>query len=182
MRNHNSDGEQKTDITTAINIATKKRLTLLVRELKDKLDSIGSRVSYSSVKMAKERHLGSKAIKGALESLANRRLHRLKESSTKNTLSLINEWALSKYFYYRVILSDRALFHNFLIHIVLPLPYTGEESTAKIETKYLSEAITEVERNVRRDDRIRADGGAHLFASSMSPVMMGRKRSTGQSR
>eukprot|EP00554_Chaetoceros_debilis_P008111 CAMPEP_0194079022 /NCGR_PEP_ID=MMETSP0149-20130528/5274_1 /TAXON_ID=122233 /ORGANISM="Chaetoceros debilis, Strain MM31A-1" /LENGTH=1462 /DNA_ID=CAMNT_0038760381 /DNA_START=208 /DNA_END=4596 /DNA_ORIENTATION=+ len=147
-----ADWEQKTDITTAINIATKKRLTLLVRELKDKLDSIGSRVSYSSVKMAKERHLGSKAIKGALESLANRRLHRLKESSTKNTLSLINEWALS------------------------------EESTAKIETKYLSEAITEVERNVRRDDRIRADGGAHLFASSMSPVMMGRKRSAGQSR
>lgn len=105
-----SDWEKKTDITTAINIATKKRLTLLVRELKDKLDSIGSSVSYSSVKKAKERHLGSKAMKGALESLANRRLHRLKESATMNTLSLINEWALSTYFFIPVVLSDYALF------------------------------------------------------------------------
>ncbi len=92
-----SDWEKKTDITTAINIATKKRLTLLVKELKAKLATIGSSVSYTSVKKAKERHLGSKAIKGALEALACRRFQRLKESCTKNTLSIVNEWALCKY-------------------------------------------------------------------------------------
>ena len=65
--------EKKTDITTAINIATKKRLTLLVKELKQKLELIGSNgdVSYSSVKEAKERHLGSKALKVELEVLAS---------------------------------------------------------------------------------------------------------------
>ena len=65
--------EKKPDITTAINIATKKRLTLLVKELKQKLELIGSNrdVSCSSVKEAKERHLGSKALKVELEVLAS---------------------------------------------------------------------------------------------------------------
>lgn len=132
--------EKKTDITTAINIATKKRLTLLVKELKEKLEIIGPSVSYSSVKEAKERHLGSKALKNELEALASRRFQRLKDSFAANCLSIVNEWALR------------------------------EESAAKAESKCLREAIKEIERDVRRrKDTIKADGGAHLFASTMNP-------------
>ena len=127
--------EKKTDITTAINIATKKRLTLLVKELKEKLDIIGPSVSYTSVKEAKERHLGSKALKAELASLSSRRLERLKDSCVENSLSIINEWVLH------------------------------EESAAKAEAKSLSKAIREIETNVREnEDLIKADGGAHLFA------------------
>ena len=127
--------EKKTDITTAINIATKKRLKLLVKELKEKLEIIGTSVSYSSVKEAKERHLGSKALKAELASLASRRLQRLKESCVEHSLSIINEWVLR------------------------------EESAAKIEAKSLAKVIKEIESNVRKnEDLIKADGGAHLFA------------------
>jgi len=129
--------EKKTDITTAITIATKKKLKLLVNELKEKLELIGDSVSYSSVREAKERHLGSKAIKGELESLACRRFQKLKETCTDHSLSIINEWTLR------------------------------EESIAKTETKYLNEIIREIESNVRRhENAIQADGGAHLFAVS----------------
>jgi hypothetical protein len=131
----NTAWEKKTDITTAINIATKKRLTLLVKELKEKLVLIGTTVSHSSVKEAKERHLGSKALKSELSALASRRLHRLKESCVENSLSIINEWAIR------------------------------EESAAKVEAKSLAKAIKEIESNVRKNENfIKADGGAHLFA------------------
>ncbi len=47
---------------------------------------------------------------------------------------------------------------------------------AKNETKFLSEAIVEIERNVRRDNRVGADGGAHLFASTMATTMKSSRR------
>lgn len=131
--------EKKTDITTAITIATKKKLMLLVNELKEKLELIGDSVSYSSVKEAKERHLGSKALKSELESLACRRFQKLKETCTDHSLSIMSEWTLR------------------------------EESIAKVEAKYLNEIIREIESNVRRhENAIQADGGAHLFAVSLS--------------
>eukprot|EP00979_Chaetoceros_neogracilis_P009513 scaffold2155_cov229-Chaetoceros_neogracile.AAC.2 len=131
--------EKKTDITTAINIATRKRLTLLVKELKEKLEIIGNSVSYTSVKEAKERHLGSKALKVELEILASRRFQRLQATCAEHSISIINEWTLR------------------------------EEAATKAEMKSLKEAIEEIEYNLSRDESaIRADGGAHLFASTMS--------------
>mmetsp|Transcript_27555 Transcript_27555/g.31551 ORF Transcript_27555/g.31551 Transcript_27555/m.31551 type:complete len:152 (+) Transcript_27555:1281-1736(+) len=128
--------EKKTDITTAINIATKKRLDLLVQELRTKLASLSS-VTHTSVKEAKERHLGSKALKTELESLACQRFQQVKELSTKNVVSTIRQWA---------------------IH---------EENVAKDEIQCLSDAIKEIERVLRQNEKmIKADGGAHLFASS----------------
>jgi len=88
--------EKKTDITTAINIATKKRLDLLVQELRTKLASLSS-VTHTSVKEAKERHLGSKALKTELESLACQRFQQVKELSTKNVVSTIRQWAIRKF-------------------------------------------------------------------------------------
>ena len=145
--------EKKTDITTAINIAIKKRLTLLVKELKQKLELIGSNgdVSCSSVKEAKERHLGSKALKVELEALASRRLKRLYSNGlcVKYSLSIIHEWSLR------------------------------EEASTKLERKCLKDVIGEIERNVRRNENegsgsiIKADGGAHLFArSTISTAIM----------
>ena len=140
--------ENKTDITTAINIATKKRLPLLAKELEAKLALIGSSVSHTRVKEAKNRHLGSKALKNELEALASRRFSRLKRSAIENTLSIINEWALR------------------------------EDCVAKVETKFLARAIKEIERNVRQDkNMIKADGGAHLFASPMGAAPNLRKPS-----
>jgi hypothetical protein len=44
-----------------------------------------------------------------------------------------------------------------------------EEAATKAEMKSLKEAIEEIEYNLSRDESaIRADGGAHLFASTMS--------------
>ena len=85
--------EKKTDITTAINIATKKRLPLLVNELKSKLAALHPVVSHTSVKEAKERHLGSKALKVELESMASFQFEQIKESSTKDAVLAILKWA-----------------------------------------------------------------------------------------
>jgi len=134
-----ADWEKKTDITTAINIATKKRLTLLVVELKEKLELIGNSVSHTLVKQAKERHLGSKTLKVELEQLATRRFQRLKEFLSNNSLSIINEWVLQ------------------------------EEKHANDELTCLQVVIEDIEQNVRRDENaIKADGGAHLFASKVT--------------
>jgi hypothetical protein len=44
-----------------------------------------------------------------------------------------------------------------------------EEAATKAEMKSLKEAIEEIEYNLSRDESaIRADGGAHLFTSTMS--------------
>lgn len=87
--------EKKTDITTAINIATKKRLPLLVKELKSKLAQL-SPISHTSVKEAKERHLGSKALKSELESLASGRFEQLKKCSTDGVVEAIRVWTMRK--------------------------------------------------------------------------------------
>ena len=125
--------ENKTDLTTAITLASKKKLPLLVKELEAKINAIPPSVSYSGVKAAKERHLGSKLIKKNLESLANRRLQRIKESGCNLSLSIMNEWTLR------------------------------EESCAKYELRHLVDVIKEIESFVQNDERIiDADGGAHL--------------------
>ena len=83
--------EKKTDITTAINIATKKGLTQLVEELSAKLSAM-SFVSHTAVKQAKDKHLTSKSIKNDLQDLGNRRFQRAKENSTTKIVSIIQIW------------------------------------------------------------------------------------------
>jgi len=114
--------EKKTDITTAINIAQRKRLPLLVDELKAKLESLPPNISHTSVKQAKERHLASKALKTELQNFANRRLVRLKASATHCVTDIIRLW--SQY----------------------------EEIVAKEELKTLGEAIREIECNLTEQD------------------------------
>ena len=53
-------------------------------------------VSHTSVKEAKERHLGSKALKIELESLAASKFQQIKESSTKDVVLAILKWAERK--------------------------------------------------------------------------------------
>lgn len=85
--------EKKTDITSAINIATRKMMPVLVRELQDKLKNLGPVVSHTTVKEAKEAHLESKALKQELHTLAMRRLARARETSTERAIALITVWA-----------------------------------------------------------------------------------------
>jgi hypothetical protein len=88
--------EKKTDITTAINIATRKRIPGLVDELKAKLGRFGSDVTHTSVKEAKEAHLESKSIKSELHDLALRRLQRARETSTERVIDLLKVWMKGK--------------------------------------------------------------------------------------
>lgn len=88
--------ERKTDITTAINIATRKRLPLLVKELEAKLEFLSPSVSHTTVKQAKERHLKSKSLKLELQNLANRRFERAKEAGTDKVATIIRLWAQCK--------------------------------------------------------------------------------------
>lgn len=85
--------EKKTDITSAINIATRKRMPALVEELKAKLEAVGADVSHTMVKESKEAHLESKALKQELHSLAMRRLTRSRETSTERVIALMTVWA-----------------------------------------------------------------------------------------
>jgi hypothetical protein len=82
--------EKKTDITTAMNIATRKRLPQLVNELQVKMSLLGPNVSHTSVKEAKENHMESKNIKVSLHNLALRRLTRARESSTERIVQMIS--------------------------------------------------------------------------------------------
>jgi len=84
--------EKKTDITTAINIAQRKRLPLLVNELKAKLESY-HHVSHTTVKLSKERHLASKTLKTELQILANRRFQTLKDMATHRVMNIVRCWA-----------------------------------------------------------------------------------------
>lgn len=84
--------EQKTDINTAINIATRKRLPLLVSELEAKLEKVPN-VTHTSVKELKEMHLQSKMLKNELSQLASRRFLRAREASTEPLVELMTEWA-----------------------------------------------------------------------------------------
>lgn len=84
--------EKKTDVTTAINIATRKRIPKLVEELKAKLEWFGPDVSHTSVKTTKEAHLESKIVKTELHELALRRLLRARETSTERVINLLKFW------------------------------------------------------------------------------------------
>jgi hypothetical protein len=79
-------------VTTAINIATRKRIPKLVDELKAKLEKFGPDVTHTAVKETKEAHLESKAIKAELHELALRRLLRARETSTERVLALLKFW------------------------------------------------------------------------------------------
>lgn len=103
--------EKKTDLTTAITLASKKKLPLLVKELEAKIQAIPSSVSYSGVKAAKERHLGSKMIKKRLETIAKKGLQKLKKSGCTISLSIINEWAACEE-------SSANTEHQFLIDLI----------------------------------------------------------------
>jgi len=85
--------EKKTDITSAVNIATRKKMPVLVKELQGKLKSLGSVVSHTTVKEAKEAHLESKALKQELHALAMRRLVRARETSTERAIALMTVWS-----------------------------------------------------------------------------------------
>lgn len=88
--------EKKTDITAAINIATRKRLIGLMEELQEKLEKVGSHVTHTWVKESKEVHLESKNVKAALHDLALRRLLRARETSTERAINLIRVLAKGK--------------------------------------------------------------------------------------
>lgn len=94
--------EEKTDITTAINIAMKKNLPALVDELKGKLRSLPPNISHTSVKMAKERHLMSKNIKEDLQQLAEKRFQRMRETSTERVITMVKMWAERKYCFHEL--------------------------------------------------------------------------------
>jgi len=85
--------EKKTDITSAINIATRKKMPVLVKELQDKLKDLEPVVSHTTVKEAKEAHLESKLLKQELHTLAMRRLARARETSTERAIALMTVWS-----------------------------------------------------------------------------------------
>eukprot|EP00980_Cylindrotheca_fusiformis_P012643 scaffold3086_cov75-Cylindrotheca_fusiformis.AAC.9 len=85
--------EKKTDITSAINIATRKRMPQLVKDLQAKLETVGPDVSHTTVKEAKEAHLESKALKQELSELGMRRLTRTRETSTERVIALMTVWS-----------------------------------------------------------------------------------------
>ena len=85
--------EKKTDITSAINIATRKKMPVLVKELQGKLQNLDPIVSHTTVKEAKEAHLESKIMKQELHTLAMRRLARARETSTERAIALMTVWA-----------------------------------------------------------------------------------------
>ena len=88
--------EKRTDISTAINVATKKRIPKLVQELKVKLDAL-PQVSHTTVIKAKESHLASKTLKSELHKLANKRLGRAQEVSTERVIAIMSLWARRKW-------------------------------------------------------------------------------------
>jgi hypothetical protein len=84
--------EKKTDISTAIGIAQRKKLPLLVSELETKMSAVAS-VTHTDVKKLKEIHLVSKSLKGEISALATRRFLRLRETSTERVIGLLIVWA-----------------------------------------------------------------------------------------
>jgi hypothetical protein len=114
--------EKKTDITTAINVANKKKMPKLVDELQRKLDEIGNIVTHTTVREAKELHLESKQLKSDIHDLAVHRLVRARETSTERAVGLMTLWAKE------------------------------EESSAAMELKALGEAIAALEKQVGDED------------------------------
>ena len=89
--------EKKTDIVTAINVATKKRLDVVIQELEGKLDEFDPSVSHAGVKEAKERHLTSKGIKTELETLATNQFMMMKVACMDRVNEIIRLWTRCKY-------------------------------------------------------------------------------------
>jgi hypothetical protein len=88
--------EKKTDIQTAVNIAQRKKLPVLVKELTEKLNAIAPGVTHTTVKESKEAHLLSKSLKTEIGDLALRRFQRVKETSMDRIVSLMSIWAKCK--------------------------------------------------------------------------------------
>jgi hypothetical protein len=116
--------EKKTDLTTAMNMARKKRMTQLLAELQSKLEKLGAEVSHTSVKETKEAHLESKNLKAALHELAMRRLMRARETSTERVIAILSLWAKE------------------------------EEINATEEIRALGEAMSVLERSVCQDESL----------------------------
>ena len=87
--------EKRTDISTAINVAMKKKIPKLVDELRMKLDGL-PQVSHTTVIKAKENHLASKILKTDLHKLANRRLGRAQDVATERVIGIVSLWAKRK--------------------------------------------------------------------------------------
>ena len=85
--------EKKTDLTAAINAATRKRMKKLIVELHAKMEKLGPEVSHTTVKETKDAHLESKALKTELHDLAVRRLTRAREASTERAIAIMSLWA-----------------------------------------------------------------------------------------
>ena len=177
--------EEKTDITTAINIAMKKNLPALVEELKGKLHSLPPNISHSSVKMAKERHLISKTIKEDLQQLAEQRFQRARETSTERVITMIRMWAERKYLFPRLVFDciylivdtfatycarlhmiahwNHFICSIFLFPFVLSL-HTDEDRITNGELKALGDLINNIEKHISRHTIKFCDGGAGLLA------------------
>ena len=145
--------EKRTDISTAINVATKKRIPRLVQELKVKLDSL-PQVSHTTVIKRKEEHLASKTLKSDLHRLANRRFGRAQEVSTERAIAVMSLWAKREFFSFSNI--HESIVHvifltwlMFLCHSVQPPDNIDEESVAIEEVKALGEVIQEVEQSIQ---------------------------------
>ena len=120
--------EKKTDITTAINIANRKRLPLLVAELEAKLEAVEPKVTHTTVKETKETHLLSKSLKTEIIDLATRRFVRVRATSLARVVPIMTKWA--KY----------------------------EERSTSMEIKAVGDVIQELERSLKlidvRADRV----------------------------
>jgi len=115
--------EKKTDITTAINIATRKKIPALVAELQAKMAALNPpNVSHTTVIETKDDHLASKALKSELKELSSRAYLRARESSVEYSIELINMW--SRY----------------------------EEDSSIGEIGDIARVLDEVEKNLRDDD------------------------------
>ena len=95
MNYHITAWEKRTDINTAINVATKKKIPKLINELKAKLDAL-PQVSHTTVIKRKEEHLQSKSLKSDLHELANRRFGRAQEVSTERVIAIMSLLAKRK--------------------------------------------------------------------------------------
>jgi len=124
--------EKKTDIQTAINIAQRKRLPLLVQELNAKMEAVvPAGITHTAVKEAKEAHLLSKTLKSEIGHLALRRFQKSKECAMNRVVSLLNLWA--KY----------------------------EETECINDLKVLNKAADEVEKSLKYID-VSSDGLSHF--------------------
>lgn len=149
--------EKKTDITTAINIATRKRIPGLVVELQAKMAKLGSNVTHTSVKETKEAHLESKSIKAALHDLALRRLLRARETSTERVINLLSVLAKGKNrkLNWRMCVA----FTSQYLQLRCLFSFSGEESSCSEELTAVGSALDTLGNYVGREAML-GDGDA----------------------